>query len=466
MKPSLSIKWRLALQFSLLVLLILLLSGGVIFLLFETRVRSDIDTLLFAQYEHIRTGMLGNERSESDSAFRERVATTIEDTRSIGLFTIVTNSKGGIMVRTSQQDFPLPQEDGYATVRSENGNAYRLLVKRERGYTIVVGQDLRAYEQTCKNLLMVLLVVFGVMTLISFTLSAVFAGRAIRPLALLHRRVRNMNPERLPNVLLASDYPSDEIGRLAQTFDEFLMTIAAALRREKQFTQDASHELRTPLMLMKSSLELVSLQQDVLTPLQRERMSMMQSAVHRMERLVEEMLFLSRGRKDREKEMILMGPFLREYCQTYAELAREKGLAFSLDIRGDFSLSVSPIVLEKVLGNLLRNAIHFTQKGGITVTVDHRSVSIADTGMGIASGDIPHIFERLYRADASRSRHVHGFGLGLAICREICSQEGWQISVESRIGEGSRFTVRFPKGEGTPEERDPRRGEGVPREEG
>ncbi|MDD5623211.1 MAG: HAMP domain-containing sensor histidine kinase [Candidatus Peribacteraceae bacterium] len=441
MKRNLSIKWRLALQFSGLVLLILFLSASISFLLFDTRAQKDIDTLLFAQLENIRNDLKDETSTERLEDLNGLIATTIEEMKSIGLFTVVTNAKGTMILRSSQKSIPLPATDGYSTVR--NGDqAYRILRGQAGSFTIAVGQDLSSYTNLREHLFSVLLNVFGSMLVLSFGLSALFAGRALHPLVLLNRKVKGMHPEKLPESSLASGYPGDEIGELALTFDDFLQRLSAAFRREKQFTQDASHELRTPLMVMKSSLELIALRNENLNPAQRERLSLMQDAILRMERLIEEMLFLSRGMKEQEKEPIALSPFLREFTQTYAALAEAKKLSFRLAILSEVTVHTSPVSLEKVFGNLLKNAVHFTEHGSITVHVEGRSVSIEDTGGGIAKEDLPHIFERLYRADSARV-HVHGFGLGLAICKEICDREGWQIEVTSTVGKGSRFTVRF-----------------------
>jgi len=105
------------------------------------------------------------------------------------------------------------------------------------------------------------------------------------------------------------------------------------------------------------------------------------------------------------------------------------------------TIVANEIALEKVVGNFIKNAIRFTNTGGIKVDVTGNVISISDTGIGIPDADLPHIFERFYRGDASRT--TPGTGLGLAICKDICDEEGWTIRVTSTVGKGTTFRVGF-----------------------
>ena len=186
-------------------------------------------------------------------------------------------------------------------------------------------------------------------------------------------------------------------------------------------------------------LELLSASGKNFTDQQKEKISLIQSAVKRMETLVEELLVLSRGLQHDKKEEIPLGGFLRDLTQSFRLMAEEKGLSFSLDIRSEKTVVTHRTALDKVIGNLLKNAIRFTQRGGIDVIFDGTTLTIKDTGVGIAASDLPHIFERFYRADSSRK--TEGTGLGLAICRDICEQEGWKIEVESAVEKGTTFRL-------------------------
>jgi signal transduction histidine kinase len=318
---------------------------------------------------------------------------------------------------------------------------YRLYKDIYGPYVIIVGRDLDALITAQNALLSVLLLTLLCTLGLTAGLSAMFAGRALRPLTRFSKRVRDIDPRHLPVPALAGHMPDDEIGHLAQTFDDFLRRLEYAFKRERQFTQDASHELRTPLMVIKSSLELLSVNR-TLTDTQKEKMSLMQGAVNRMEVLVAELLVLSRGMQAGKREQIQIANFVKELEPTFRAMAEDKGLLFTIKIAKHVAtISAHRIALEKVIGNLLKNAVRFTQTGSIHVDVTGNVITITDTGIGIAEKDIPHIFERFYRGDLSRQ--TEGTGLGLAICKDICDEEGWTIRVESTPGEGSTFRLGF-----------------------
>lgn len=451
MKHHLSIRWRLAFQFSITVLLILCISGGMVFLLFMQKAQADIDNLLFIQYKNIQNSLEEHGNHAKDSDLQDETFQEINAQKQIDLVSVIINRQGKVIQKTSKEKIVLPWAKGYSNGVVDR-QPYRFYMDEEYGMKVIVGENLEPYEKNIRSLSYILLAVFGAMFALSFSLSALFAKRALAPLRILHDKVRGIQPDNLPNASLASAYKNqDEIGQLALTFDEFLAKLSQAFDREKQFTQDASHELRTPLTVMKSSLELLSLKPEKLTQEQLKKLATMERSVGQMETLVNDLLFLSRGMgRPQEKQELKVGPFLKQFLEPYHSLAEQKGIQFRLSIQQDFTLKTSPMALEKTVGNLIRNAIHFTDKGTVSVAVEAPTIRVTDTGMGIAQKDLANIFKRFYQADHSRTVKGrgpakdtgHGFGLGLAICREICQREGWTITAESEPGHGSVFTLR------------------------
>jgi signal transduction histidine kinase len=443
MKHCLSIRWRLAYQFSIVLLLILCVSGGLVFELFVQKSQSNIDNLLFIQYKNIQDNLHKQALLFRDEHLRDETFQEINAQKKTDLLSIIINRQGKVIEKTSKGKVVLEWKAGYSNGLVDR-LPYRFYMNEEDGMKVIVGESLESFQKNIRGLSIILFAVFGSMFLLSFVLSALFAKRALAPLRILHDKVRGIQPQNLPCVSLASAYKSgDEIGRLALTFDEFLAKLSQAFDREKQFTQDASHELRTPLTVMKSSLELLALKPEKLSKDQREKLATMDHAVGQMETLVNDLLFLSRGMgRPQEKQELKVATFLKEFLQSYQLLAQQKGLKFKLEILQDFELRTSPMALEKTVGNLVKNAIYYTDKGEVTVTVKGPDIQVKDTGVGIAEKDLSNIFKRFYQADVSRGEKAKGFGLGLAICRGICDREGWKIEVESKLGHGSVFTLR------------------------
>lgn len=441
MSPTnLSIKWRLALQFTLVVCLMLLIAGTAVFWLFVSKVQQDVDTLLYVQDASLRTSLPVTIDDIAAPDWRDQMFKKIDTVKSLGFLVIITDASGSVLEHSSPFSMPLPRRVGFSTVTSAP-DEYRLYKDVYGPYVIVIGRDLDALVTAQNALLSVLFLTLLCTLALTAGLSAMFAGRALKPLTRFSRRVRDIDPRHLPVPALAGHMPNDEIGQLAGTFDDFLRRLEQAFKRERQFTQDASHELRTPLMVIKSSLELLSVNKTLTEP-QRAKLMLMQDAVKRMETLVTELLVLSRGMESGKRENIQIGEFVRELEPAFRDMATEKGLTLTMTIaKRVATISAHRIALEKVIGNLLKNAIRFTQQGGITVDVTGNVITVSDTGIGIPEKDLPHIFERFYRGD--QSRKTEGTGLGLAICKDICDEEGWTIRVQSEVGKGSEFRVGF-----------------------
>jgi two-component system heavy metal sensor histidine kinase CusS len=170
----------------------------------------------------------------------------------------------------------------------------------------------------------------------------------------------------------------------------------------------------------------------------------------RLSRMVASMLFLARADNAEQhvhlEQVALAGEF-RKLLEFYDIAADEQGVA--LEARGDGHLMADPLLLRRALSNLLANALRYTPRGGtIRLLSEHTrdtvAISVSDTGSGIADKHLPHLFDRFYRADAARSS-TDSTGLGLAVVRSIAELHGGTIEVQSSVGQGSTFTLRFPR---------------------
>jgi len=206
----------------------------------------------------------------------------------------------------------------------------------------------------------------------------------------------------------------------------------------EQFTQDASHELRTPLAALNSSLDLA-----LRTESYKEGIVSAKEDMQQILKLVERLLEIARlERFVIHTEKIDVAAMVRESVERHTPLAAEKGITIRTDIDSSFVIDADPALLMQIFNNLLSNAIKYNSKNGsIEVELKKGKLAIADTGIGISKDDLPHIFDRFYQADESRSQG--GFGLGLSLVKKIADVHGWPIAVKSTSGKGTRFTILF-----------------------
>ena len=278
---------------------------------------------------------------------------------------------------------------------------------------------------------------------------------ALRPLVDIERTTRRIAQGELS---MRIDPPStqDEIGRLARSFNRMVAQLEEAFKRQKRFVSDVSHELRTPLTALSGSLEMLLIGADQGGNEASRRLARgMYTEVQRMHRMVEDLLALTRldeGRLTLRNEMMSVEPLLQTVCAQAEHLAH--GQKLRCMIEPDIpTICVDKDRLQQVLLNLVDNAVKFTPpEGQIELQAsngpEHTVVlTVSDTGQGIAPDALPHVFDRFYRADPSRSRssqRVGGSGLGLAIAKELVEAQGGTIRISSVPGAGTTVTIRFP----------------------
>jgi signal transduction histidine kinase len=316
----------------------------------------------------------------------------------------------------------------------------------------------RSYDEAANELIPFLeIVTFAIpaLVIVAVLASWLVARSAMAPVQDIVRQARQISEHDL-SARLPVERPKDEIGQLATTFNALLARLDVAfrqreesLRQQRQFVADASHELRTPLTSIEGYARMLRQWGTGDPEATREAAEAIEREAGRMRRLVIGMLDLAHG--DVGVEIATGRHDLREIVndavgaarmsaggrvQVFAEVPSEPVVA-----------EVDPERLYQVLGILLDNAVKYTPAGGSVTAAAARSgdaatLAVRDTGVGIDARHLPHIFDRFYRADASRS--AGGSGLGLAIARQIVERHGGEIAVASEPGEGTVFTVTLP----------------------
>jgi heavy metal sensor kinase len=243
----------------------------------------------------------------------------------------------------------------------------------------------------------------------------------------------------------------DEVGRLAATFDSMLDRLDRAFRRQRQFTADASHELRTPLTILSSQID-VALEQARAPEEYARILHSLREDTARMSQLLGELLTLARadaGQQLLTREPLDLGELVRNVVAAMQPLATQRGVLLTEDVHEQAVVDGDQTRLSQLLLNLVDNGLWYTPSGGsVSVCLEHAGseavLRVVDTGAGIGSDHLPHIFERFYRADPARNRADGGTGLGLAISKWIAEAHGGHISVESVVGSGTTFAVHLP----------------------
>jgi two-component system phosphate regulon sensor histidine kinase PhoR len=220
-------------------------------------------------------------------------------------------------------------------------------------------------------------------------------------------------------------------------------------RIKKDFVVNVSHELKTPLTAIKGFLETMEPRAD---DENRPYLEILRRNTDRMIAIVEDLLVLSqleaRGLRI-EKSEVQVKPLAENILKIFEKRAQEKGLTLALEAAADLPpIHADPLQVEGLLLNLVDNAVKYTDKGGVTVGLGTRdgqlSIEVTDTGIGIDAAHLPHVFERFYVVDKSRSKKLGGTGLGLSIVKHIVLAHQGTVSVKSRVGEGTTFTVLLP----------------------
>lgn len=232
-----------------------------------------------------------------------------------------------------------------------------------------------------------------------------------------------------------------------------LQPILQSFEQLKQFTSDASHELRSPLTAIRASIAVMQSHPERVHPADVEKLKAIASASAQMSQLVEDLLLLAR--MDRQTpdrtpwRHIALDEILEDLVDLYSDRAEEANLKLQSQLIPNLEVYGDPAQLSRLFTNLLVNALQYTPSGG-TVTVSlqrhrtHALIRIEDTGIGIAPDQLPHIFDRFWRADQARSQQQGGSGLGLAIAKTIVQTHGGDITVHSQLGQGSCFQVKIP----------------------
>jgi two-component system sensor histidine kinase MprB len=333
-----------------------------------------------------------------------------------------------------------------ATVTDSTGTSFHLreLVaptyneeNRQTG-AVIVAQSLQSTDHALSRIRFWILLVGGIGIALAAAIAAFVATAALRPVRRLTAAAETVaaTGDLSERVDVHGD---DELGRLAARFNAMLAALQESVGRQRRLVADASHELRTPLTAARTNVDLL---REGKLPEEEQRRALDEASVEldSLTSLVSDLVELARGE---ERKLRVEDVQLDELVEGVVERARTRApQATFVTALAPTKVHVDPVLLERAVSNLLDNAVKYSPEGApIEVTVRDGQVIVADHGPGVADEDMPRIFDRFYRAAASRSKP--GAGLGLAIVREAAEAHGGKATVESSP-QGARFTLTLP----------------------
>jgi two-component system, OmpR family, sensor kinase len=312
-----------------------------------------------------------------------------------------------------------------------------------------IGRNLNLFDVTLQVLAGVLIL----LTILSMLLTGVMTwfvnGQALAPLATVTRVATQITKaDDLSRRIQVTGVRDDEVGELIEAFNQVLSRMEKLFTSQRRFLADVSHELRTPLTVIKGNVGLMR----KMKSLDEESLSGIESEVDRLTRLVGDLLFLAQaesGRMPLDQSPVELDTILLEVFQQARTLAGDR-LSILINDIDQIQVIGDRDRLKQVLLNIAGNAVQYTPPGGrVTMSLrrigERAQIVVSDTGAGIPSVDLPHIFERFYRSEKSRKRSANsGFGLGLSIAFWIVRNHGGTIEVNSTEGKGSSFIVWLP----------------------
>ncbi len=334
----------------------------------------------------------------------------------------------------------LPNGNHNVTGLEENGQAfsYKLAVRKTPDAWFFLAYDMTEsirVEQQLKRALFISVLVFSVLSLVLGWWSA---SKVMKPVSDLAARLRAYRGGTSDPEPLAPRFPDDEVGQLAQALDDYSARLTEVVQRDREFNADVSHELRTPLAVIRGATELLLTRPD-LDPKVLQRLQRIQRAEQQCTDLIGSLLLLSRNARGQGSSNVSrVAEQLLE-----AHRAQLGGKPLELVLEGDRELVVDApeSALSVALGNLIGNAVKYSQEGSVRVNVTGDQVEVTDSGPGLSAEDAAKLFQRGYRG--THAGHSQGGGIGLSIVSRLCDLYGWQVSVRPGETRGVVATLKF-----------------------
>ncbi|MCX6551372.1 MAG: ATP-binding protein [Acidobacteria bacterium] len=382
---------------------------------------------------------------------------SVSDTAAeIAVYYVAWDADGRELLRSALAPGDVPRPERVAGQRATRlrGALREYIHFTPRGECILVGRDISTELAGLRRFAVLLAGAGSAVFAIGLAVGWWISTRALRPIAGISATAARISTGDLTQRIPIADSGS-ELDDLARVLNDTFARLQASFDRQAQFTADASHELRTPVTVVLTQTQ-NALARERSAADYRDSLASCQRAAQRMRRLTESLLTLARldSGNTADRSLCELDRVAADAIDLLRPLAQQQDVTLSADLL-PARCEGHAEQLGQVVANLVSNALYYNRPGGtVQVSVssgpDAAVLSVHDTGLGIAPDDLPHIFERFYRADIARSSAAGRTGLGLAITKSIVDAHGGSIKVVSTPGKGSTFTVRLPAGPSVP----------------
>ncbi len=332
-----------------------------------------------------------------------------------------------IYLASRQDSRPIPEylmdlADGVHHDLKVADKAYHVMVAPGASDRIYIQYDVTEIERSEALLSNILLVAWIVLIVVMFFIARILSKKLSRPIAQLSQDLSRINPDER-GIRLSDRFEDDEVGRIAQAFDSYTGKMDSYVEKQIGFAAMASHELRSPLTIVQTSADLIAYRDN--DPAIKPYLEKIQRASANMANIIHALLAVTRDQPTRNADQeIQLQPLVDEILDAMKKEVRAKQIEIDNNLAPEICVKADKTLLTVVLTNLIKNGVKHGQDSSIRIEIEGPVLSITDTGIGIDSDELQHIFDFGYRGQNSQ-----GYGVGLYISKLICDYQGWSLEL-------------------------------------
>lgn len=300
--------------------------------------------------------------------------------------------------------------------------AYHVMVAPSAGDRIYIQYDVTEIERSEELLSNILLVAWIVLIVVMFFIARILSRKLSRPIAQLSQDLSTISPDER-GIRLSDHFEDDEVGKIAQAFDSYTSKMDSYVEKQIGFAAMASHELRSPLTIVQTSADLIAYRDN--DPEIKPYLEKIQRSAANMANIIDTLLAVTRDQPTRNADQsIQLQPLVDEILDAMKHEIRTKQIEIENNLAPEINIKADKTLLTVVLTNLIKNGVKHGRDSSIKIEMEGRVLSITDSGIGIDSDELQHIFDFGYRGQNSQ-----GYGVGLYISKLVCDHQGWSLDM-------------------------------------